>query len=252
MSGICGIGSFLPDETPGATNINNTGGGYAIAYSGCWDVQTAMHENGHNMGAVQYSAPNSTGSGAHCYEDQDVMCYSPDGGDRHQSGTVLRCADRVHFDCNHNDYFSTAPAPGSYLATHWNLGSPANRFLSLGQGPGDTSTGNAIVSLRNRKSRVDHQNAAGGWRYFKLQVPKGRGRLRFTVRSSACGAGCQPSLDLYLRRGGKPRLNAYHCRARHRTGGEICSISRPASGSWYAGVYTYSDGTSPFSIVGSY
>jgi hypothetical protein len=250
LSGYCGIGSFLPDETPGPTNINNVGGGYAIVYSGCWDVETAMHEDGHNQGAVQYSAPDSTGSGAHCYDEQDVMCYSPDGGDRHQSGTVERCSDRIHFDCNHDDYFNTAPAPGSYLATHWNLGSSANRFIGLGNGQGDA--GHSIVKLRRRHAVSAAPNAAGGWRLFKLQVPSRSSKLKVTLQPPACGATGCANLDLYLRYKHSPYLYSYQCRSRGGSGSQKCAIRLPRSGKWYAGVYTYRAGAGTFRIAASY
>jgi hypothetical protein len=32
-----------------------------------------MHESAHNQGAVQYGAPNSTGTGGHCYDELDAM-----------------------------------------------------------------------------------------------------------------------------------------------------------------------------------
>jgi hypothetical protein len=134
QSDTCGLGSFLPDEQPGAGNANNSGGGTAVIYQPCWTAETAMHENGHNQGAVQNGAPDSTGLGGHCYDEEDVMCYSPDGGTKNQGGILNRCADSVHFDCDHNDYFNTSSAPGGYLATHWNIGSAANRFLAFGQG----------------------------------------------------------------------------------------------------------------------
>ena len=129
--GSCGIGSYRDDDRLSVDNLSNSGGGYAIAYRPCWFNDTPMHENGHNQGAVQYGAPYSTGDGGHCWDERDVMCYSPDGGDLHQEGTVERCADRTHFDCGYDTYFDSAPEPGEWLQTHWNIGSPLNRFVAF-------------------------------------------------------------------------------------------------------------------------
>ena len=125
----CGTGTYSDDQRLTAENANNSGGDYAVVYSDCWTDRTAMHENGHNQGAVQYDAPFSTGSGAHCNDGYDIMCYS-DGGDR-DVGMTTFCPDKMRFDCRHDTYFHTAPAPGSYLATNWNLGSPLNRFIAF-------------------------------------------------------------------------------------------------------------------------
>lgn len=130
-SGGCGMANMTRNDTPGVENPNNEGGDYAVMWSPCWNSVAAMHENGHNQGAVQYNAPNSTGSGGHCYDEKDIMCYSPDGGDRNQSGTVTRCSDRNHFDCNHDDYFDTDTEQDEWLATHWNIGSRYNRFVVI-------------------------------------------------------------------------------------------------------------------------
>lgn len=150
VQGWCGIATTSRDERLETENLNNVGGHYAIVDSGCWDAPTLMHELGHAQGAVQYAAPHSTGTGAHCYEESDVMCYSPDGGDLHQVDAVERCPSGLRFDCGADDYFDTAPEPGEYLASHWNLGSPLNRFLAFGprsepeaDGPGESPPANA-------------------------------------------------------------------------------------------------------------
>jgi hypothetical protein len=127
----CGVGSFYSDERPGAENYNNRGGAYAVSYRDCWYGRTSMHESGHNQGAVQASAPFSTGTGAHCYDLLDVMCYSPDGGNLHQEGTVTLCSTAIWFDCNDDTYFDAAPEAGEWLSTHWNLGGPNNRYVDL-------------------------------------------------------------------------------------------------------------------------
>jgi hypothetical protein len=125
--GCSGLGYFFSDDTGSAANRNN--GGYAMyAMTFCMCLNTWLHELGHNLGAVQYSAPNTSG-GAHCIDGVDVMCYS-DGGWNAANYTSTACSVRV-FDCNQNDYFNAAPAPGSYLATKWNIGASYNRFISF-------------------------------------------------------------------------------------------------------------------------
>ncbi|MBE2314646.1 hypothetical protein DVA67_001570 [Solirubrobacter sp. CPCC 204708] len=51
------------------------------------------------------------------------MCYAENEGAASQLRTdcaSVEGAITVSFDCGRDDYFSPAPAPGSYLATHWN------------------------------------------------------------------------------------------------------------------------------------
>jgi hypothetical protein len=114
----CGIGSFAGDDRPGENNRSNRGPSYGRSDSGCWTASVAAHELGHNLGAVNDSAPNSSKAG-HCLDEHDLMCYNDSGG----LPTRVVCSDRTHnrrLDCNHDDYYSTDPAPDSYLSTHWN------------------------------------------------------------------------------------------------------------------------------------
>ncbi|WP_344154686.1 RICIN domain-containing protein [Kribbella yunnanensis] len=112
---VCGVGTLYGDDRPGLDNANNNNTGYARvdASANCWGFNAAAHELGHNLGAVQSSAPNYNG---HCNDEYDLMCYGSD--------TRVVCADKDNdrlLDCNKDDYFNTNPPAGSYLATHWNL-----------------------------------------------------------------------------------------------------------------------------------
>jgi hypothetical protein len=243
QNGTCGLGSFVPDERPDPGNQNNAGGASAVVYRPCWSAEVAMHENGHNQGAVQAGAPDSTGSGAHCYDEEDVMCYSPDGGDRHQDGTVDRCLDRVHFDCGFDDYFNSSPQPGGYLATHWNVGSRANRFIVFGSGS------QPVPMLRRGRWQAGYSGPTGSWRFFKFKAPPRKRLLRFEL--AGCAApGCQPNLDLYVRPRREPTLGRFKKRSRGPSSAERTKkIKRPKKGIWYAGVFTQSGGEpAPFSI----
>jgi RTX calcium-binding nonapeptide repeat (4 copies) len=124
-----GQGDVWPDDTPSpATNGNQTGPHYALING--FDAGAAEHELGHNIGAVQLSAPHSSGAW-HCYEEWDEMCYN-DGGSYFQAGGVLvfNCstAPVTLFDCNSDDYYNPQPATGTYLASHWNMSS--SRWLT--------------------------------------------------------------------------------------------------------------------------
>lgn len=125
----CGQGEISPHDIRQTNNLNNHGPSIAIVFSGCWDpednaISVGAHELLHNLGAVQLSAPNTSG-GYHCVDEHDLMCYS-DEPNFPQMVTRCPTADRELADCNHDDYFSTGPDLG-YLANHWNAAD--NQFL---------------------------------------------------------------------------------------------------------------------------
>lgn len=119
-AGICGIGTMSNDDRPTDDNWNHDGPSYARVDAGCWGAATALHEMSHNFGAVQDSAPN-TSLGGHCTDEWDIMCYSDTP--YHPAMRIIcgdRAGDKTVLDCNHDDFFNAHPAPGSYLAGHWN------------------------------------------------------------------------------------------------------------------------------------
>ena len=86
-----------------------------------------LHELTHTIGGVQYSAPHSSQK-AHCFDEQDIMCYLDGGPYFERGGELLDPAVTgcygfgfdQQYDCNQDDYFNPNPPAGSYLAQHWN------------------------------------------------------------------------------------------------------------------------------------
>jgi hypothetical protein len=245
--GVCGTASLVNDDRAVPDNRANQGGGYGVVYSACWTNETPMHESAHMMGAVQYGAPRSTGSGGHCVQENDVMCYSPDGGDRNQFGITMDCPGQQRFDCGFDDYFDSAPEPGEYLWNHWNLGSRLNRFLAFDAAPPQTSLDGLIISLleagRSRAASTEAAAAPGQWRLYDLHLSGIAKSL--TVRLSGASAG----VELYLRSRQAPTESENACRAAVRRRGAVCRITRPRGGHWVAGVLNRGAGEgTPFDI----
>ncbi len=118
---LCGMSTEPAwDDTPGPKNRSNTQASYGVLGQGCWAPITAAHELSHGLGAVQNSAPDSTGNW-HCTNNYDVMCRK-DGGPRNDMKLI--CPEIRYqslLDCNGNNYFTPNPKTGSYLATHFNI-----------------------------------------------------------------------------------------------------------------------------------
>lgn len=137
MVSACGQGTVESDDRATVNNLNNSGPSYAISYG----YDCFMHENGHNLGAVQNSAPTTSGA-YHCNDGLDVMCYADGGPYSYYNPNV--CSVK-HYDCNHNDYFHPNPPSNNYLYNHWNVAACYNRYIQR-SGCGATPTATPIPS----------------------------------------------------------------------------------------------------------
>jgi hypothetical protein len=133
-NGLAGIATAATDDSPGSTNVANSGRSLARVFGWCTadpDMRSvdlgsiAAHELMHTLGAVQPTAPHATPNG-HCTDEDDAMCYA-DGGGAMQDVCPAELLLGA-FDCNKDDYFNPAPPAGTYLATHWNTAN--NVFLA--------------------------------------------------------------------------------------------------------------------------
>jgi hypothetical protein len=94
------------------------------------------------VGGFVPTAPNSTVNG-HCDDDDDRMCYA-DGSPLLVLRTICPADQEALFDCHHDDYFSTSPPAGSYLALNWNTAN--NEFLSSTFASPTLSIADAVVT----------------------------------------------------------------------------------------------------------
>jgi hypothetical protein len=155
----CGIGQVYYDDsaspTPGVNASNGhpqVPGEVARIDNGCWGFSDSVeaHELMHTLGGVQQSAPHATPAN-HCTDDADRMCYADGSVPATAMQQVCAASHEALFDCNHDDYYSTSPAAGSYLATHWNSASSA--FLTAAAPTGTTTTTTTVAPTTTTTTR---------------------------------------------------------------------------------------------------
>jgi secreted trypsin-like serine protease len=83
-------------------------------------------------------------------------------------------------------------------------------------------------------SKSNLSGASGSWQHFPITVPSGKSQLK-VVMSGGTG-----DADLYVRQGSQPTATAYNCRPYLDGNNETCTISNPASGTWYVSLRGYS------------
>jgi hypothetical protein len=168
----CGIAQVFSDDSSGQNNLSNGNGAVAgeVARvdSACWGLSSSnqsieAHELMHALGGVQTSAPHAT-KYSHCWDESDRMCYQDGSGSTMQQ--ICPSSHENRFDCNHDDYYSTNPPPGSYLATHWNTANSS--FLATADGSPAPPTTNALPANSQftplpPARLLDTRNGTGGF-----------------------------------------------------------------------------------------
>ena len=87
--------------------------------------------------------------------------------------------------------------------------------------------------------------ATGTWKYFQIDVPAGKPSVTFQL------SGASGDADLFVKAGALPTGTSYHCKSDGPTSTESCSVTAPAAGRYYVGVYSYS-AYSSLSVAASY
>jgi hypothetical protein len=205
--GICGLGEVYDDQRPTTGNPNNTGPMYARVDAPCWHY-AELHEISHTLGAVQPDSPHHSAA-RHCTDEADVMCYDDDASGPVTMTVVCPPEHEALLDCGHDDYFSTNPPGGSYLASHWNTATSS--FLEPTPGPRParlTLAGAAAITYGSRASLsgrlTDQQNGAplagqpinlwaqpattAGWQHAGTATTGADGSFRFAPAPAATTA----------------------------------------------------------------
>ena len=120
-------------------------------------------------------------------------------------------------------------------------GTPANGFSnysSLGYYAMQGTLAGAVVAqypaLTNGTALTGQGAATGAWKYYMIDVPAGKASVAFSLN------GANGDADMFVQLGTTPTASSYSCKSDGPSSVENCSVSAPAAGRYYVGVYAYS------------
>lgn len=120
-------------------------------------------------------------------------------------------------------------------------GTPKNGFSnysSLGYyAMKGTLTGGVVdgdTVLKSGVALTGQSAAANAWKYYAIDVPAGAKSIKFDIN------GNNGDADLFTQLGSKPTNAAYKCKSDGPSAVETCSLTNPAAGRYYLGVFAYS------------
>ncbi|MBI3711826.1 MAG: pre-peptidase C-terminal domain-containing protein [Burkholderiales bacterium] len=90
------------------------------------------------------------------------------------------------------------------------------------------------VVLSSGVPLAGQSGATGTWNYYAIDVPAGKTSVVFSIN------GANGDADLFSQLTAKPSTSAYKCKSDGPTSIESCTVSNPAAGRYFLGVYSYS------------
>jgi len=173
------------------------------------------------------------------------------------AGIGMDKAIRVFYEANVNLLTSSSnflAAGNASVQAAVNLGytlaqqtSVANAWQAVGVAvptPGGGGGGTDVV-LANGTPVTGLSDAAGGQKFFKLDVPAGQSTLKFTI------SGGSGDTDLYTKFMAHPSLSLYDCRPYLNGNSETCTYNAPAAGAYYVMLRAYT-AYSGVTLTGTY
>jgi vibriolysin len=116
---------------------------------------------------------------------------------------------------------------------------------TCGGGGGGGGGGTTDGTLTNGVAVTNISDAAGGQKFWKLDVPANQATLTFTI------AGGSGDADLYVQAGSKPSKTVYQCRPYKNGNAETCTFTPPAAGTYWVMLDAYA-AYSGVSLTGTY
>ncbi len=92
----------------------------------------------------------------------------------------------------------------------------------------------SVVDLANNVPVTNLSDAAGGEKFYKIEVPAGQTKLQISI------SGGTGDADLYVKRGAMPTTTDYDYRPFLSGNNESVTVDNPTSGTWYIMLRAYS------------